>query len=190
MSNKDCVVSDVTGLCDKMYIERSQQQINSVLMGYCKHAHPESPDRFQFLILQLRELSALAMAFEEYLMFKQNSGEIPTNSLISEMLQATRKRSDSVAPTDDSNRGGTYMGGGISANATSGIFSEGNSSDLSPPPPNLSGVQGLNGVAMLGPLNGVNASMVSSPNTLSAVAQNSFNPVLLTATTTPQNGMM
>ncbi|XP_075240836.1 uncharacterized protein LOC142336139 isoform X2 [Convolutriloba macropyga] len=181
---------DVTGLCDKMYIERSQQQINSVLMGYCKHAHPESPDRFQFLILQLRELSALAMAFEEYLMFKQNSGEIPTNSLISEMLQATRKRSDSVAPTDDSNRGGTYMGGGISANATSGIFSEGNSSDLSPPPPNLSGVQGLNGVAMLGPLNGVNASMVSSPNTLSAVAQNSFNPVLLTATTTPQNGMM
>ena len=75
-----------------MYIERSQQEINSTLMDFCLQHYPNEPNRFQTLIHQLKEVTNLANTFEQYLFFKQSHGEIPNSSLVSEMLLASRKR--------------------------------------------------------------------------------------------------
>ena len=84
-----CVcVSDVKAVQDQGLVERTQEQVNRALMDHALQTHPGHSDTFGQLLLRLPEVRSISLQVEEYLYQRHLQGDLPCNSLLTEMLHA------------------------------------------------------------------------------------------------------
>ncbi|TSK71993.1 Nuclear receptor subfamily 5 group A member 2 [Bagarius yarrelli] len=81
---------DVKLLENQEYVENVYQQVSAALLEYTLCVYPQHMDRFNQLLLHLRELRVLSIQAEDYLRYKHLNGEVPCNKLLIEMLHAKR----------------------------------------------------------------------------------------------------
>ncbi|MBN3324196.1 NR5A2 protein, partial [Atractosteus spatula] len=79
---------DVRGLRASGQVERVQEGVNRTLMEHTMAAHPGQTDKFGQLLLKLPEVRGLSLQTEEYLYLRHLQGDLPCNSLLTEMLHA------------------------------------------------------------------------------------------------------
>lgn len=79
---------DVKSLLERGQVERTQEQVNRALMGHTLHVHPGQSDKFGQLLLRLPEVRSISLQVEEYLYQRHLQGDLPCNSLLTEMLHA------------------------------------------------------------------------------------------------------
>nr|XP_006631632.1 PREDICTED: steroidogenic factor 1-like [Lepisosteus oculatus] len=79
---------DTRGLGAGGQVERVQEGVNRTLMEHTMAAHPGQTDKFGQLLLKLPEVRGLSLQTEEYLYLRHLQGDLPCNSLLTEMLHA------------------------------------------------------------------------------------------------------
>lgn len=84
-----CVcVTDVKSVQDRRQVEHTQERVNRALMDHTLHTHPGQSDKFGQLLLRLPEVRSISLQVEEYLYQRHLLGDLPCNSLLTEMLHA------------------------------------------------------------------------------------------------------
>ncbi|XP_053348411.1 nuclear receptor subfamily 5, group A, member 5 isoform X1 [Clarias gariepinus] len=79
---------DVKSVQDRRQVERTQERVNRALMDHTLHTHPGQSDKFGQLLLRLPEVRSISLQVEEYLYQRHLLGDLPCNSLLTEMLHA------------------------------------------------------------------------------------------------------
>ncbi|KAJ8389085.1 hypothetical protein AAFF_G00122910 [Aldrovandia affinis] len=79
---------DVKAVQDRGLVERTQEQVNRALMDHALQTHPGHSDTFGQLLLRLPEVRSISLQVEEYLYQRHLQGDLPCNSLLTEMLHA------------------------------------------------------------------------------------------------------
>ncbi|XP_053707438.1 nuclear receptor subfamily 5, group A, member 5 isoform X1 [Synchiropus splendidus] len=77
---------DVKSLQNRQQVEQTQERVNRVLMEHTQQTHPGHSDKFGQLLLRLPEVRSISLQVEEYLYKRHVLGDLPCNSLLSEML--------------------------------------------------------------------------------------------------------
>lgn len=79
---------DVKSVQDRGQVERTQERVNHTLMDHTLYTHPGHTDKFGQLLLRLPEVRSISLQVEEYLYQRHLQGDLPCNSLLTEMLHA------------------------------------------------------------------------------------------------------
>ncbi|XP_036423392.1 nuclear receptor subfamily 5, group A, member 5 isoform X2 [Colossoma macropomum] len=79
---------DVKSVQDRQQVERTQERVNRALMEHTLQTHPGHSDKFGQLLLRLPEVRSISLQVEEYLYQRHLLGDLPCNSLLTEMLHA------------------------------------------------------------------------------------------------------
>ncbi|XP_030205949.1 nuclear receptor subfamily 5, group A, member 5 isoform X1 [Gadus morhua] len=74
---------DVKSIQSRRQVERTQEQVNRALM---EHTQRSQSDKFGQLLLRLPEVRSISLQVEEYLYQRHLLGDLPCNSLLTEML--------------------------------------------------------------------------------------------------------
>ncbi|CAK9290683.1 unnamed protein product [Gordionus sp. m RMFG-2023] len=83
----------VRGLQNRKLVEEAQDKIHSALMIYSSLNYPLIKDKFSRIMACLsEELRLISLKGEEFLHFKQNTGNLPPHTLLVEMLNAKKRR--------------------------------------------------------------------------------------------------
>ncbi|XP_029292738.1 LOW QUALITY PROTEIN: nuclear receptor subfamily 5, group A, member 5 [Cottoperca gobio] len=77
---------DVKSVQSRRQVEQTQERVNRALMEYTQQSHPRHSDKFGQLLLRLPEVRSISLQLEEYLYQRHLLGDLPCNSLITEML--------------------------------------------------------------------------------------------------------
>uniref|UniRef100_A0A3Q1JDY5 Uncharacterized protein n=1 Tax=Anabas testudineus TaxID=64144 RepID=A0A3Q1JDY5_ANATE len=77
---------DVKSVQSRRQVEQTQERVNRALMEYTQQNHPGHSDKFGQLLLRLPEVRSISLQVEEYLYQRHLLGDLPCNSLITEML--------------------------------------------------------------------------------------------------------
>uniref|UniRef100_A0A4W4HAF1 Nuclear receptor subfamily 5, group A, member 5 n=1 Tax=Electrophorus electricus TaxID=8005 RepID=A0A4W4HAF1_ELEEL len=77
---------DVKLVQDRRQVERTQERVNRALMEHTARTHPGHSDKFGQLLLRLPEVRSISLQVEEYLYQRHLLGDLPCNSLLTEML--------------------------------------------------------------------------------------------------------
>ncbi|XP_023677677.1 nuclear receptor subfamily 5, group A, member 5 isoform X2 [Paramormyrops kingsleyae] len=77
---------DVKSVQDREQVERTQERVNRALMDHTLKTHPSQSDKFGQLLLKLPQVRSLGLQVEEYLYQRHLLGDLPCNSLLTEML--------------------------------------------------------------------------------------------------------
>ena len=89
----ECFVSfsDVPGLGNKPQVQSIQERTNAALIEYCSLFYAHVADKCGQIFMLLPELRRISFACETYLLQRQQTGDLPTNTLLTEMLNSKRK---------------------------------------------------------------------------------------------------
>ncbi|KAJ7992075.1 hypothetical protein DPEC_G00274800 [Dallia pectoralis] len=79
---------DVKSLQNRRKVEQTQEKVNRTLMTHTLHTQPGHSDKFGQLLLRLPEIRSISLQVEEYLYQRHLLGDLPCNSLLTEMLHA------------------------------------------------------------------------------------------------------
>lgn len=79
---------DVKSVQDRRQVEQTQERVNRALMDHTTQTHPDHSDKFGQLLLRLPEVRSISLQVEEYLYQRHLLGDLPCNSLLTEMLHA------------------------------------------------------------------------------------------------------
>ncbi|CAK6971144.1 nuclear receptor subfamily 5%2C group A, member 5 [Scomber scombrus] len=77
---------DVKSVQSRRQVEQTQERVNRALMEHTQHSHPGHSDKFGQLLLRLPEVRSISLQVEEYLYQRHLLGDLPCNSLLTEML--------------------------------------------------------------------------------------------------------
>ncbi|XP_020789837.1 nuclear receptor subfamily 5, group A, member 5 [Boleophthalmus pectinirostris] len=77
---------DVKSVVNRRQVEQTQERINRALMEHTQQSHPGHSDKFGQLLLRLPEVRSISLQVEEYLYQRHLLGDLPCNSLLTEML--------------------------------------------------------------------------------------------------------
>ncbi|XP_041633598.1 nuclear receptor subfamily 5, group A, member 5 [Cheilinus undulatus] len=77
---------DVKSVQSRRQVEQTQERVNRALMEHTQQSHPGHADKFGQLLLRLPEVRSISLQVEEYLYQRHLLGDLPCNSLLSEML--------------------------------------------------------------------------------------------------------
>ncbi|KAM4598440.1 nuclear receptor subfamily 5, group A, member 5 [Polymixia lowei] len=77
---------DVKSVQSRRQVEQTQERVNRALMEHTQQSHPGHSDKFGQLLLRLPEVRSISLQVEEYLYQRHLLGDLPCNSLLSEML--------------------------------------------------------------------------------------------------------
>lgn len=76
---------DVKSVQNRRQVEQTQERVNRALMEHIQQSHP-GHDKFGQLLLRLPEVRSISLQVEEYLYQRHLLGDLPCNSLLTEML--------------------------------------------------------------------------------------------------------
>ncbi|XP_026116742.1 nuclear receptor subfamily 5 group A member 2-like [Carassius auratus] len=79
---------DVKSVQDRRQVEQTQERVNKALMDHTMQTYPGHSDKFGQLLLRLPEVRSISLQVEEYLYQRHLLGDLPCNSLLTEMLHA------------------------------------------------------------------------------------------------------
>ncbi|XP_010890815.2 nuclear receptor subfamily 5, group A, member 5 [Esox lucius] len=79
---------DVKSVQNRRQVEQTQEKVNRTLMDHTLYTHPGHSDKFGQLLLRLPEIRSISLQVEEYLYQRHLLGDLPCNSLLTEMLHA------------------------------------------------------------------------------------------------------
>lgn len=77
---------DVKSVQSRRQVEQTQERVNRALMEHTQQSHPGHSDKFGQLLLRLPEVRSISLQLEEYLYQRHLLGDLPCNSLLTEML--------------------------------------------------------------------------------------------------------
>ncbi|XP_076000340.1 nuclear receptor subfamily 5, group A, member 5 [Genypterus blacodes] len=77
---------DVKSVQGHRQVEQIQERVNRALMEHTQQTHPRHSDKFGQLLLRLPEVRSISLQVEEYLYQRHLLGDLPCNSLLTEML--------------------------------------------------------------------------------------------------------
>ncbi|KAM7371793.1 hypothetical protein PAMP_009003 [Pampus punctatissimus] len=77
---------DVKSVQSRRQVEHTQKRVNRALMEHTQRSHPGHSDKFGQLLLRLPEVRSISLQVEEYLYQRHLLGDLPCNSLLTEML--------------------------------------------------------------------------------------------------------
>ncbi|KAE8283327.1 Nuclear receptor subfamily 5 group A member 2 [Larimichthys crocea] len=77
---------DVKSVQSRRQVEHTQERVNRALMEHTQQSHPGHSDKFGQLLLRLPEVRSISLQVEEYLYQRHLLGDLPCNSLLTEML--------------------------------------------------------------------------------------------------------
>lgn len=77
---------DVKSVQNRRQVEQTQERVNRALMEHTQGSHPGHSDKFGQLLLRLPEVRSISLQVEEYLYQRHLLGDLPCNSLLTEML--------------------------------------------------------------------------------------------------------
>ncbi|XP_056869899.1 nuclear receptor subfamily 5, group A, member 5 isoform X1 [Takifugu flavidus] len=77
---------DVKSVQSRRQVEQTQERVNRALMEHTQQRHPRQSDKFGQLLLRLPEVRSISLQVEEYLYQRHLLGDLPCNSLLTEML--------------------------------------------------------------------------------------------------------
>uniref|UniRef100_A0A672HFT8 Nuclear receptor subfamily 5 group A member 2-like n=1 Tax=Salarias fasciatus TaxID=181472 RepID=A0A672HFT8_SALFA len=77
---------DVKSVQSRRQVEQTQEKVNRALMEHTQQCHSGQSDKFGQLLLRLPEVRSISLQVEEYLYQRHLLGDLPCNSLLSEML--------------------------------------------------------------------------------------------------------
>ncbi|CAJ1075281.1 nuclear receptor subfamily 5%2C group A, member 5 isoform X1 [Xyrichtys novacula] len=77
---------DVKSVQNRRQVEQTQERVNRALMEHTQQSHPGHSDKFGQLLLRLPEVRSISLQVEEYLYQRHLVGDLPCNSLLTEML--------------------------------------------------------------------------------------------------------
>ncbi|CAG12178.1 unnamed protein product, partial [Tetraodon nigroviridis] len=77
---------DVKSVQGRRQVEQTQERVNRALMEHTQQRHPRHSDKFGQLLLRLPEVRSISLQVEEYLYQRHLLGDLPCNSLLTEML--------------------------------------------------------------------------------------------------------
>ncbi|XP_070778662.1 nuclear receptor subfamily 5, group A, member 5 [Enoplosus armatus] len=77
---------DVKSVQSRRQVEQTQERVNRALMEHTQRTHPGHSDKFGQLLLRLPEVRSISLQVEEYLYQRHLLGDLPCNSLLTEML--------------------------------------------------------------------------------------------------------
>ncbi|XP_059203638.1 nuclear receptor subfamily 5, group A, member 5 [Centropristis striata] len=77
---------DVKSVQDRRQVEQIQERVNRALMEHTQQSHPRHSDKFGQLLLRLPEVRSISLQVEDYLYQRHLLGDLPCNSLLTEML--------------------------------------------------------------------------------------------------------
>ncbi|XP_032394460.1 nuclear receptor subfamily 5, group A, member 5 [Etheostoma spectabile] len=77
---------DVKSVQSRRQVEQTQERVNRALMEHTQQSHPRHSDKFGQLLLRLPEVRSISLQVEEYLYQRHLLGDLPCNSLLTEML--------------------------------------------------------------------------------------------------------
>ncbi|XP_077939785.1 nuclear receptor subfamily 5, group A, member 5 isoform X2 [Gasterosteus aculeatus] len=77
---------DVKSVQSRKQVEQTQERVNRALMEHTQRSHPRQSDKFGQLLLRLPEVRSISFQLEEYLYQRHLLGDLPCNSLLTEML--------------------------------------------------------------------------------------------------------
>ncbi|XP_077382893.1 nuclear receptor subfamily 5, group A, member 5 [Festucalex cinctus] len=77
---------DVKSVQSRQQVEHTQERVNRALMEHTQRTHPGHSDKFGQLLLRLPEVRSISLQVEEYLYQRHLLGDLPCNSLLTEML--------------------------------------------------------------------------------------------------------
>nr|XP_020465937.1 nuclear receptor subfamily 5 group A member 2-like [Monopterus albus] len=79
---------DVKSVQSRRQVEQTQEKVNRALMEHTQQNHPGHSDKFGQLLLRLPEVRSISLQVEEYLYQRHLLGDLPCNSLLTEMLHS------------------------------------------------------------------------------------------------------
>ncbi|KAK7940467.1 hypothetical protein WMY93_003793 [Mugilogobius chulae] len=79
---------DVKSVLNRRQVEQTQERVNRALMEHTQRSHPGHSDKFGQLLLRLPEVRSISLQVEEYLYQRHLLGDLPCNSLLTEMLHS------------------------------------------------------------------------------------------------------
>ncbi|XP_077590497.1 nuclear receptor subfamily 5, group A, member 5 [Stigmatopora nigra] len=79
---------DVKSVQSRQQVEHTQERVNRALMEHTQRTHPGHSDKFGQLLLRLPEVRSISLQVEEYLYQRHLLGDLPCNSLLTEMLHS------------------------------------------------------------------------------------------------------
>ncbi|KAM7387131.1 hypothetical protein PAMA_009654 [Pampus argenteus] len=77
---------DIKSVQSRRQVEHTQKRVNRALMEHTQRSHPGHSDKFGQLLLRLPEVRSISLQVEEYLYQRHLLGDLPCNSLLTEML--------------------------------------------------------------------------------------------------------
>ncbi|XP_034046978.1 nuclear receptor subfamily 5, group A, member 5 [Thalassophryne amazonica] len=77
---------DVKLVQSRRQVEQTQERVNRALMEHTQQSHPGHTDKFGQLLLRLPEVRSISLQVQEYLYQRHLVGDLPCNSLLTEML--------------------------------------------------------------------------------------------------------
>uniref|UniRef100_A0A3Q4BA66 Uncharacterized protein n=1 Tax=Mola mola TaxID=94237 RepID=A0A3Q4BA66_MOLML len=77
---------DIKSVQNCRQVEQTQEKVNRALMEHTQRSHPGHFDKFGQLLLRLPEVRSISLQVEEYLYQRHLQGDLPCNSLLTEML--------------------------------------------------------------------------------------------------------
>lgn len=80
------LAADVKSVQSRRQVEQTQERVNRALMEHTQQRHPRHSDKFGQLLLRLPEVRSISLQVEEYLYQRHLLGDLPCNSLLTEML--------------------------------------------------------------------------------------------------------
>lgn len=81
---------DVKSVQNRRQVEQTQERVNRALMEHTQQTHQGHSDKFGQLLLRLPEVRSISLQVEEYLFQRHLQGDLPCNSLLTEMLHTKR----------------------------------------------------------------------------------------------------
>ncbi|XP_068192776.1 nuclear receptor subfamily 5, group A, member 5 [Antennarius striatus] len=82
---------DVKLVQSRRQVEHTQEGVNRALMEHTQKNHPGHSDKFGQLLLRLPEVRSISLQVEEYLYQRHLLGDLPCNSLLTEMLHTKHR---------------------------------------------------------------------------------------------------
>lgn len=92
--------ADVKSVQSRRQVEQTQERVNRALMEHTQQRHPRQSDKFGQLLLRLPEVRSISLQVEEYLYQRHLQGDLPCNSLLTEMLHTKHSWEDGICPSD------------------------------------------------------------------------------------------
>lgn len=89
---------DVKAVQSRRQVEQTQERVNRALMEHTQRSQPGHSDKFGQLLLRLPEVRSISLQVEEYLYQRHLQGDLPCNSLLTEMLHTKHSWEDTAVP--------------------------------------------------------------------------------------------